>query len=75
VQGERRTELALVMLSRSLHSRYELIHTAKLQKIIEKTKRFPDYFLTKTPPRHKETEAAADFRFSILIFGEQIKDS
>jgi len=61
------------MLSRSLHSRYELIHTAKLQKITEKTKRFPDYFLTKTPPRRKETEAA-DFRFSILIFGEQIKD-
>ena len=29
--------------------------------------------LTKTPPRRKETEAA-DFRFSILIFGEQIKD-
>ena len=24
-------------------------------------------------PRHKETEAA-DFRFSILIFGEQIND-
>ena len=37
------------MLSRSLHSRYELIHTAKLLKIIEKTKRFPDYFLTKSP--------------------------
>ena len=50
-----------------------LYYSAKLQKIIEKTKRFPDYFLTKTPPRRKETEAA-DFRFSILIFGEQIKD-
>ena len=34
------------------------------------SKRFPDYFLTKTPPRRKETEAT-DFRFSILIFGEQ----
>ena len=36
---------------------------------IRNSKRFPDYFLTKTPPRRKETEAA-DFRFSILIFGE-----
>jgi len=52
-----------------------LDYSAKLQKIIEKTKRFPDYFLTKTPPRHKETEAAMNFRFSILILGEQIKDS
>ena len=26
-------------------------------------------------PRHEETEANADFRFSILIFGEQIKGS
>jgi len=34
------------------------IHTAKLQKIIEKTKHFPDYFLTEAPPRRKETEAA-----------------
>jgi len=25
----------------------------------------------KTPPRRKETEAATDFRFSILIFWEQ----
>ena len=36
---------------------------------IRNSKRFPDYFLTKTPPRRKKTEAA-DFRFSILIFGE-----
>ena len=50
-----------------------LDYPTKLQKIIEKTKHFPDFFLTKTPPRRKETEAA-DFRFSILIFGEQIKD-
>ena len=26
-------------------------------------------------PRHEETEANAGFRFSILIFGEQIKGS
>ena len=46
-----------------------LFHTAKLQKIIEKTKRFPDYFLTKTPPRHEETEAATDFRFLFSSLG------
>ena len=30
-----------------------LIYVAKLQKNIEKTKRFPDYFLTKVPPDTK----------------------
>ena len=31
---------------------------AKIQKIIEKNKHFPDYFLTKAPPINEETEAA-----------------
>ena len=44
VQGECRAELARALLSRRLHSQF---HIAKLQKIIEKTKHFPDYFLTK----------------------------
>ena len=43
---------------------------AKVQQKSEKIKHFPDYFLTKAPPRHEETEAATDFRFSILIFWE-----
>ena len=44
VQGECRAELARALLSRRLHSQF---HIAKIQKIIEKTKCFPDYFLTK----------------------------
>ena len=31
---------------------------AKVQQKSEKIKHFPDYFLTKAPPRHEETEAA-----------------
>ncbi len=73
--GERRAELAQAMLSRRRGRRSISVATAKLRKIIEKTKHFPNYFLTKAPPRHKETEAVTDFRFSILIFGEQIKES
>ena len=67
--GERRAELARAMLSRRRGRRSISVATAKLRKIIEKTKHFPNYFLTKAPPRHKETEAATDFRFSIFSFG------
>ena len=31
---------------------------AKVQQKSEKIKHFPDFFLTKAPPRHEETEAA-----------------
>ena len=46
------------LLGLFLRPKPPLYYSAKLQKIIEKTKRFPDYFLTKAPPRRKETEAA-----------------
>ena len=73
VQGERKVSLLRLFRTAADGRNCNIITIAKLLKIIEKTKHFPDYFLTKTPPRRKETEAA-DFRFSILIFGEQIKD-
>jgi hypothetical protein len=38
------------------------------------TNKLPFAITVAATPRHEETEAA-DFRFSILIFGEQINDS
>ena len=65
VQGECRAELARALLSRRLHSQF---HIAKIQKIIEKTKHFPDYFLTKSTAHKRRNGSRDDFRFSILIF-------
>ena len=47
-----------------------LFYPTKIQKIIEKTKHFPDYFLTKSTAHKQRNGSRADFRFSILIFGE-----
>ena len=48
----------------------DLFYSAAKIRLSEQKNKFYVSFFVPPPPRHEETEALADFRFPILIFGE-----